>query len=74
MEGPSQGGCQGFGAVHLGRPSLSGVPDVFYPRFIAEQEKWKPIPDSVVTFFFHFGTPLAVGPVQGGASSLLLAC
>ena len=31
---------QGFGAVHLCRPPAADVPDVFYPRFIAEQEKW----------------------------------
>ena len=31
---------QGFGEVHLGRPGAVDVPDVFYPRFIAEQEKW----------------------------------
>ena len=31
---------QGFGEVHLGRPGPVDVPDVFYPRFIAEQEKW----------------------------------
>ena len=27
---------QGFGAVHLDRPSLSDIPDVFYPHFIAQ--------------------------------------
>ena len=28
--------AQGFGAVHLGRLPPTDVPDVFYPRFIAE--------------------------------------
>ena len=36
----------------------------------------KTIPDSVVTFFFNFGTPAALGPRKGpvGLACCLLAC
>ena len=32
--------AQGFGAVHLGRLPPTDVDAVFYPRFIAEPDKW----------------------------------
>ena len=82
--------AQGFGAVHLSRPSLSDVPDVFYPRFIAEQEQWdtdtwvrkpRPVDVCVCGVFFDRGksmcgvaTPSPMSATAQGAAPCAHVC
>ena len=55
---------------HCFRPVGIRPKETLFPRQLR-----KTIPDSVVTFFFDFGTPVALGPVKGleGLACLLAA-